>query len=190
MPTQLYVDLQLMIKNVLFCATKEKVQDPNGNMYIILLGMDQLKTSCGILCTMVRNDANANALQLATRLSHVSKIQNILAAHPAWDCSPHWLKLPSWDEVEMKSQHTGHVCPALWKGNVAVNTVTLLTCWQDGHMLAASLDPELKMALDLLASASSIDMLLPLGALIIKLDAQLPSMAVDDSLEFEDEDDV
>ncbi len=40
MPTQLYVDLQLMIKNVFFCAAKEKVQDPNNNMYIILLGTD------------------------------------------------------------------------------------------------------------------------------------------------------
>jgi len=88
----------------------------------------------------------------------------------------------------MRYQHTDHVTPALWKGNVAVNTVTLLTCWQDGHMLAASLDPELKMALDLLASMSGIDMLLPLGAFIIKLDAQLPTMAADDGLEFKDED--
>src|SRR5258708_36192108 len=109
MPTQLYVDLQLMIKNVFFCAAKDKVQDPNNNMYIILLRMDQLETSFGILYTMVGNDTNADALQLSTRLSHVSKIQNILAAHLAWDCSPHQLKLPSWDEVEMKSQHMDHV---------------------------------------------------------------------------------
>ncbi len=183
MPTQLYADLQLMIKNVFFCAAKEKVWDPNNNMYIILHRMDQLETSFGILHTMVGNDTNADALQLSTRLSHVSKIQNILAAHLAWDCSPHQLKLPSWDEVEMKSQHMDHVTPTLWKGDVTVNTVTLLTCWKDGHTLASSLDPEVEMALDSLASMSNIDMLSPLGALIIKLDAQLPSTAVDDTLE-------
>ena len=71
MPTQLYADLQLMIKNVFFCATKEEVQDPNNNMYIILHRMDQLETSFGILHTMVGNDTNADALQLSTRLSHV-----------------------------------------------------------------------------------------------------------------------
>src|SRR5258708_24111408 len=190
MPTQLYVDLQLMIKNVFFCAAKEKVQDPNNNMYIILLGTDQLETSFGILCTMVGNDTNADALQLSTRLAHVSEIQNILAAHLAWDCSPHRLKLPSWDEVEMKSQHMDHVTPTLWKGDVTVNTVTLLTCWKDGRTLASSLDLEVEMALDLLTSMSNIDMLSPLGALIIKLDAQLPSTAVDDTLELENKDDV
>src|SRR5258708_14097556 len=190
MPTQLYVDLQLMIKNVFFCAAKEKVQDPNNNMYIILLGTDQLETSFGILCTMVGNDANADALQLSTRLSHVSKIQNILAAHLAWDRSPHQLKLPSWDEGEMKSKDMDHVTATLWKGDVTVNTVTLLTCWKDGHTLASSLDLEVGMALDSLTSMSNIDMLLPLGALIIKLDAQLPSTAVDDTLELEDEDNV
>ena len=66
-----------MIKNVFFCAAKDKVQDPNNNMYIILLRMDQLETSFGILHTMVGNDANADVLQLSTRLSHVSEIQNI-----------------------------------------------------------------------------------------------------------------
>ena len=90
----------------------------------------------------------------------------------------------------MKSQHTDHVTPTLWKGDVTVNTVTLLTCWKDGHTLASSLDLEVEMALDSLASMSNIDMLSPLGALIIKLDAQLPSTAVDDTLELEDEDDV
>ena len=64
-----------------------------------------------------------------------------------------------------------------------MNTVTLLTCWKDGHTLASSLDLEVEMALDSLASMSNIDMLSPLGALIIKLDAQLPSTAVDDTLE-------
>ena len=116
MPTQLYTDVQLVIKNVFFCIAKEKVWDPNGKMYIILLRTDRLKTSFSILCTMVGNDTNADALQLSTRLSHVSEIQNILAAHLAWDHSPCQLKLPSWDELQMKSQHMDHVTLHCGKG--------------------------------------------------------------------------
>ena len=88
MPTQLYTDIQLMIKNVFFCAAKEKIANPNGRIYIILLGTDRLKTSFSILCTMVGNDANADILQLATRFSHISEVQNILASNPSWDHSP------------------------------------------------------------------------------------------------------
>ena len=77
-----------MIKNVFFCATKEKIANPNGRIYIILLGTDRLEMSFSILCTMVGNDANADILQLATRFSHISEVQNILASNPSWDRSP------------------------------------------------------------------------------------------------------
>ena len=38
--TNLYVDLMIMIKNVLFCMAKAKIDDPNGEFWIILLGTD------------------------------------------------------------------------------------------------------------------------------------------------------
>ena len=60
---------------------------------------------------MVGNDANADILQLTTRLSHISEIQNILASNPSWDHSPRRLKLPSWDELQTRSQHADHVAP-------------------------------------------------------------------------------
>ena len=88
MPSQLYTDIQLMIKNVFFCVAKGKIANPNGKLYIVLLGTDQLETSFGILCTIVGNDANADILQLTTRLSHISEIQNILASNPSWDRDP------------------------------------------------------------------------------------------------------
>ena len=89
---------------------------------------------------MVGNDANANILQLATRFSHISEVQNILASNPSWDRSPRRLKLPSWDELETGSQHADHVTPGVWKGNVSVNGVELLTCWCDGCSQVKSLD--------------------------------------------------
>lgn len=69
MPTQLYVDIMIMIRNAYFCITKTKVDDPNGNFWIILLGTDCLEVLYGILCTMVRNDANLDVLQLGLCLT-------------------------------------------------------------------------------------------------------------------------
>ena len=87
-PSQLYWDIQIMVNNVFFCIAKEKIANPNGKLYIILLGTDQLETSFGILHTIIGNDANADILQLTTRLSHISEIQNILTSNPSWDCDP------------------------------------------------------------------------------------------------------
>ena len=40
MPSQLYADIQLMIQNIFFHVTKEKIMNPKGDMYIVLLGTD------------------------------------------------------------------------------------------------------------------------------------------------------
>jgi hypothetical protein len=41
-PTNLYIDVMLMIKNAFFCIAKAKVDDPEGEFWIILLGTDRL----------------------------------------------------------------------------------------------------------------------------------------------------
>ena len=38
MPSQLYIDLMIMIKNAYFCVAKVKVDDPIGKFFLILLG--------------------------------------------------------------------------------------------------------------------------------------------------------
>ncbi|KAF8159962.1 hypothetical protein B0H34DRAFT_674235 [Crassisporium funariophilum] len=69
LPTNLYIDVMIMIKNVLFCVAKAKVNNPNGEFWIILLGTDQLEELFGILWAMVGNDANLDTLQLVSCLS-------------------------------------------------------------------------------------------------------------------------
>jgi len=39
-PTILYIDLMIMVKNVLFCVAKAKTDDPDGEFWLILLGTD------------------------------------------------------------------------------------------------------------------------------------------------------
>jgi hypothetical protein len=81
-PTNLYIDVMIMIKNILFCVSKAKVDNPDGEFWIILLGTDRLKELFGILRTMVSNDVNLDILQLVYCLSGTTEISNILAKYP------------------------------------------------------------------------------------------------------------
>ncbi|KAF8874102.1 hypothetical protein CPB84DRAFT_1817929 [Gymnopilus junonius] len=89
MPTQLYVDIMIAVKNVYFSVAKAKVDDPDGEFWIILLGTDRLEMMFGILRTMVGNDANLDLRQLGERLTGTTKVSTILAKYPHWDRAPH-----------------------------------------------------------------------------------------------------
>ena len=49
MPSQLYIDLMIMVKNAYFCIAKAKVDNLIGKFFLILLGMDRLEDIFGIL---------------------------------------------------------------------------------------------------------------------------------------------
>jgi hypothetical protein len=84
MPTQLYVDIMIMVKNVYFCVAKAKADNLKGKFHIIQLGTDCLETLFGILCTMVGNDANLDILQLGQHLTGTTEVSTILAKYPHW----------------------------------------------------------------------------------------------------------
>lgn len=131
--SQLYIDIQIMIKNVYFCVAKQKVLDNNGVFYIIQLGTDRVEVSFGILRTMVGNDCHTDMLQLADRLSNITVCSNILAEHPEWDRTPRQLHLPSLNSDGELLQRTDHINPANWRGDVAIKNVILLTKWKTGR---------------------------------------------------------
>ena len=64
MPSQCYVDITLMTKNVFFCVAKMKANNLAGKFYLILLGTDHLETFFGLICTAVETDTNMDTLQL------------------------------------------------------------------------------------------------------------------------------
>jgi hypothetical protein len=88
MPTQLYVDIMIMIKNVYFCVAKTKADNPQGNFWIILLGTDCLEVLYGILHTMVGNNTNLDLLQLGLYLTGMTEVSMILAKYPHWNKAP------------------------------------------------------------------------------------------------------
>ena len=84
----LYIDLILMIKNTFFCVAKAKVDTPDEDFSIVLLGTDCLENLFSCLQTMVGNDANIDSFQLGMQLTGTMEATNILALHPEWDKTP------------------------------------------------------------------------------------------------------
>jgi hypothetical protein len=170
LPTLLYTDIMIMIKNVYFCVAKAKVDDPTGKFWIILLGTDRLEKLFGILRTMIGNDANLDMLQLVGRITGTTEVANIFAKYPHWDRPPRRLNLPalSRDSTQL-SDKTDHISPSSCRGDVDVASVTLLTSWNRGRRIAEDEHPSLKPAFISLDAASNVDILAPHGVLIINV---------------------
>jgi hypothetical protein len=170
MPTQSYVDIMLMVKNVYFCVAKAKVDNPGGTFHIILLGTDRLEQFFGLVRTAVGTDTNVDTVQLGNRASGLTEVAIILAQHPEWDRAPRRLQLPviSKDSGEITTK-ADHINPASWRGNVDVANVNLHTCWILGRQKAIELVPEAAEALDRLSNTPGIDILSPLGDILVNV---------------------
>ena len=181
-PTNLYIDLMIMIKNILFCLAKAKIDDPDGEFWIILLGTDRLEELFGILRTMVGNDTNLDILQLVSRLSGTTEVANILAKYPQWDNSPRRLKLPAMSrELKEIPDSADHIKPCSWRGNVKLKDVSLQTSWNRGRRIIEQEFEGLNHVLLLLDISEGIDILSPFGTLLF--DAPLAEDDVDESLQ-------
>jgi len=137
-PTPLFVDIGIMIKNAFFCVAKAKLDHPQDPFFLVLLGTDRLETLFGILRTMVGNDANLDILQLALRVTATTEVSNILAKHPDWDKSPRRLHLPSVTKsMDIISHSIDHIGPRsyLHPERLYPSGLTLATPWKCGHQL-------------------------------------------------------
>ncbi|KAF5334132.1 hypothetical protein D9758_018620 [Tetrapyrgos nigripes] len=176
LPTLLYQDLQIMIKNIFFCVAKGIVDNPSGRFWICLLGTDRLEQLFGILRSMVGNDANLDVLQLLQRITGTVEIANILAKHPEWDNKSRHLRLPAVNSMgqEILGAAIDHISPVTWRGDVRLSQVTLLTCWKAGLSRVVAKFPNLQdLFHDLNLDTRPIDILMPDGVLLIgrKLDS-------------------
>ncbi|KAK0184029.1 hypothetical protein F5146DRAFT_1106165 [Armillaria mellea] len=102
-PTLLFGNIMITIKNMYFCVTQAKVDTPDGQFYIILLGTNGLEKLFGIL------------------LTGTTEVTNILAQHPDWD---HGM----WYSSQVP-ENKDHLAPSSWRGDVSLSSVSLQTCW-------------------------------------------------------------
>ncbi|KDR66334.1 hypothetical protein GALMADRAFT_80973, partial [Galerina marginata CBS 339.88] len=168
-PTNLYVDLMIMIKNVYFCVAKAKVDNPQGSFWIILLGTDRLEELFGILRTMVGNDVNLDILQLAERISGTTEVANI------------FVKYPDWDRAPQITQRSDHIKPGSWVGDVKLCNVSLQTSWKRGRRLIENEFPEFSNLFKAMEAEKDITILSPSGMLLVNI--PLPDDDIDESLE-------
>jgi hypothetical protein len=168
MPKQSYIYIMIMIKNIYFCVAKTKVDNPSGKFFIIQLGTDRLETFFGLVRTAVGPDNNVDMIQLGSRASGLTEVAVILAHHPEWDRSPRRLQLPviAKDSGAITSK-ADHINPASWRGNVDVSAINLQTCWILGRQKAVELIPEAGEAFELLDNTSSVNILSPLGEILV-----------------------
>ncbi|KAK2463010.1 hypothetical protein APHAL10511_004967 [Amanita phalloides] len=103
----------LMIKNAYFCVAKVKTWTPEGKFYLILTGTNRLEGTFGVTRTMSGMDHNCDIYQLANRLMNISESID--------------------DENGDISGKIDHINPALWKGDVCVSNVLLITSWNLGR---------------------------------------------------------
>jgi hypothetical protein len=87
-PTTLYINLIMMVKNVYFCTAKAKINMLNEDFSIVLLGTNRLESLFRCLWTIIGNNANVDNYQLGSRLTGTMESANILALHPEWDKAP------------------------------------------------------------------------------------------------------
>ncbi|KAJ7834825.1 hypothetical protein B0H13DRAFT_2240173 [Mycena leptocephala] len=186
-PTLLYTDIMIMIKNAYFCVAKAKVDDPTGNFWLILLGTDRLEELFGILRTIIGNDRNVDILQLVERITGTTEIANILAMYPQWDRAPRHLKLLalSRDSTSLPDR-TDHIKPPSWRADTSLANVTLLTSWNRGRRMLETEFPSHANHFRSLDTAYNIDILSPLGELLVHKDLD----SDDNEDEDEDEDEI
>jgi hypothetical protein len=182
-PTHLYIDLMIMIKNVLFCVAKAKIDDPTGELWIILLATDRLEELFGILRTMIGNDTNLDILQLVCRLAGTTEVSNILAKYPHWDQAPRRLKLPALSRQSKEIPDSAdHIKPSSWRGNVKVNDVSLQTSWNRGRHLVEDEMTVLTPIFTEMETTPGVNLLAPLGTLLF--DVPFAKDDIDESLEY------
>ncbi|TEB34890.1 hypothetical protein FA13DRAFT_1588332, partial [Coprinellus micaceus] len=171
LPTQLYTDLQLMIKNIFFCVAKAKVDTPEGSFYLIIVGTNRLEETFGDLRTMVGNDANLDCLQVSWRVGSTAAVANILAKYPHWDRPPCRLAIPLLArDMSVIPATVDHLKPRNWKGDTKVKAAVLQTPWRSGRVMAEEVllgVAELFKRMEDELSSKPVDILSPNGSLLI-----------------------
>ncbi|KAH8977971.1 hypothetical protein EDB86DRAFT_3237290 [Lactarius hatsudake] len=139
LPTALYIDIVLMIKNIFFCIVKAKVDTPNADFNIVLLGTDR-----------------------------TIEAANILALHPEWDKAPRWLHLPSltWD-MSTIPDCADHITPRSWRASQSLHSVTPPTVWIQGQRKLEADHPFASKVLSSIESIPNSTMLAPFSMLLI-----------------------
>ena len=183
MANQTFVSIMTMIKNLLFCVAKAKVDIPGSEFFLILLGTDRLEKLFGLIRTAIGTDSNFDILQLCGRASNLTEVYIILGLKPEWDRGPRRLNLRAViNEQGDVSPNADHISPASWRGDLCVDNVNLHSCWLAGRVRAEAIIPGGRAALQACARVPGFDILSPFGKLLVNVPDTADAFEVDPEL--------
>ncbi|KAJ7716441.1 hypothetical protein B0H16DRAFT_1339048, partial [Mycena metata] len=164
MANQTFVNIMLMIKNVFSCVAKAKIDIPDSEFFIILLGTDRLEKLFGLIRTAVGTDANFDILQFSSRASNLTEVYIILGIKPHWDRGPRRLKLNAViNEQGDVSKNADHISPTSWIGDLHVDKVVPHSCWAAGELKAQGIVAEGREQLEKCRHIPGFNILSPFG---------------------------
>ncbi|KAH8987653.1 hypothetical protein EDB92DRAFT_1933085 [Lactarius akahatsu] len=167
-PTALYVNLIMMVKNVFFCVAKAKIDTPNNDFSIVLLGTDCLENLFSCLRTIIGNDANVDNYQLGLHLTGTMESANILAMHPEWDKAPRCLLLPCMSRGSSEIPASAdHISPCSWRASQALSSLTPPTVWIRGRRKLEADHPFICDVLHTVEAIPDATLLAPFGTLLV-----------------------
>ena len=174
LPSALYINLMIMVKNVFFCVAKAKIDTPNDDFSIVLLGTDCLENLFGCLRTIVGNDSNVDNYQLGSHLTRTMETANILALHPEWDKAPRRLHLLTISrDSSVIPESADHISPPSWRASQCLSSITPPTVWIRGRRRLEEEHPFVRSILQAIESIPNATVLAPFGALLIHTPASI-----------------
>ncbi|KAI0689951.1 hypothetical protein BC835DRAFT_1281911, partial [Cytidiella melzeri] len=126
MPSQLYGDMQMTVKNIIFCIAKQQELDRSQPFYLFWAGDDQLETLFGRVCMQGAHNPNFSYKNLIDRLAAAMDLDDVFAQQPELDSGFRRLKVS-------RTEHVDHLNPESWQGNALVSEVDLESAWMRGR---------------------------------------------------------
>ncbi|KAG1847481.1 hypothetical protein C8R48DRAFT_615602, partial [Suillus tomentosus] len=159
---QLYYDTHTMLKNVVFCITKQQILDPRASFFLGDTGDDRLEVHFGRTRMIGGHNSACTFSQVVDRLGAAKDIDGVFKRHP--DLDPGHRRLSLGTRVE----HVDHINRDMWKGDIISGQCDLPTAWRNGREMALAVLVSTQInpshySYDDLFHDPSIDMLRPFG---------------------------
>ncbi|KAJ7236387.1 hypothetical protein C8J57DRAFT_1569718 [Mycena rebaudengoi] len=132
MSSQLYGDLQCMVKNAIFKIAHSKVLNPALKVFLCLLGDDVLETLFGRSRMIGRHSPNMAVDELRQRFGSALRLDKIFRKYPHLERRARRLKL-------VRSRDVDHLIPSHWSGELTAQSCDLLACWLAGVAAAKAI---------------------------------------------------
>ncbi|KAJ7795088.1 hypothetical protein B0H14DRAFT_2392057, partial [Mycena olivaceomarginata] len=114
-PSQLYGDLQCMVKNMIFKVAHTKVLNPKLKVFLCLLGDDVLETLFGRSRMIGGHSPNMAIDELRQRFCSALRVDKIFGKYPHLERRARRLKL-------VRSRDLDHLSPAHWEGDLTASS--------------------------------------------------------------------